>query len=148
MAIPNAPAPEVETIGKELIGAHHHYLQGVEVMFAWRSKAKRNGTKLVGGTARVVRGLQAFLAGREDDFYLIQVAQDVWATLTEEQRKALADHELCHCAEPDFETGALGIIPHDVQEFRSIVERHGLWTQDLTSFARAFEQLALPGTDA
>jgi hypothetical protein len=54
-----------------------------------------------------------------------------WAQLTPPQRIALVDHELAHCEQTDAGWTMAG---HDVEEFRSIVGRWGLWTPDLREF--------------
>lgn len=62
------------------------------------------------------------------------------------QKAALIDHELCHCDYDDVEEVA-GIRGHDVEEFREIIERYGLWRQDLVEIAPAFQravQMGLP----
>ncbi|MEN6507136.1 MAG: putative metallopeptidase [Planctomycetaceae bacterium] len=79
--------------------------------------------------------------------FVILLNEEAWPTLNEKQKLALLDHELCHAAlsmdadgNPkinDRERLVCRTKKHDVEEFRCIVERHGLWTQDLESIARA-----------
>ena len=46
------------------------------------------------------------------------------------RRKALIDHELCHIiANPN--TGSWTTKAHDINEFNEIIERYGLWSNDL-----------------
>ena len=62
-----------------------------------------------------------------------------WSGLTKAQKVALVDHELCHAVQKvskDGESG-YGMRNHDIEEFSEIVQRHGLWTQGLETFAAA-----------
>ncbi len=80
----------------------------------------------------------------------------MYRLLTEEQKKALMDHELCHFSrqyheEPDpnnkgkwiivyedkYEPDSWKIADHDVEEFSQIIERHGLWDKNIEKFAEA-----------
>lgn len=76
-------------------------------------------------------------------FFVIEIASDMWGTddelgnrfgLSDAQRVALVDHELCHCTVN--EDGVPTLLHHDVEEFGQVVERHGLWKPDLAWFAR------------
>jgi hypothetical protein len=70
------------------------------------------------------------------------------------QRTALLDHELCHAAvkldkHGETTVDARGRViyrtrKHDLEEFSSIVERHGLWTSDLERFAAALRKSQEP----
>ena len=70
----------------------------------------------------------------------------------EERMSALLDHELVHCElARDPKTQAIKrdecgnpvyrIRGHDIEEFREIVERHGLWKSDLESFAESIKAI-------
>lgn len=78
------------------------------------------------------------------DFVLVLQRQE-WSRLNDKQRKALIDHELCHCVEVRAKDGLRwGLRGHDLEEFTVIVERHGLWLKDLEWFVRrATPQLSL-----
>lgn len=71
------------------------------------------------------------------DFFLISIWYEGWVNMTPEQRRALIDHELCHCiVEEDEETGntKLGMRGHDIEEFNEIVSRHGFWRPEVQTF--------------
>lgn len=143
-------APEVAAIAEKIIAAHHAHLADVRVEFVFRDKAAKKNGKEVGGTARKVSGLNAFLArdGEQggdysEDFFVIEIAEDIWSELTPHQKQALVDHELMHCTfEIDEKTDALklGIRGHDIEEFAEIVQRHGIWSRDLADFAAATKE--------
>jgi putative metallopeptidase len=164
MAVTYRPAPEVEAIAGPLIEAHHQHLTehgDVRIEYLFRSEATVKGGHVVLGKARKVSGLNAFLAGWDDatdvddeagdevrPFFVIEIAADQWATLTEAQRTALVDHELCHLnVEPTDESVKLTLAGHDLEEFGAVVERHGLWKPAVELFAAACQQLKLPGMD-
>lgn len=134
-------AEEVRDIAEALIPEYHPHLHGETILYVFRSKATERKFKPVLGTARRVSGLNAYLAFQEmgedaEPFYVIEIAEDIWGRLAEAQRVALVDHELSHIG-PD------GMLTHDVEEFRAVVERHGLWMPDLHDFAKAAKSLPL-----
>ncbi|MFP3915863.1 MAG: putative metallopeptidase, partial [Actinomycetota bacterium] len=141
-----APAPEVAKIAEDLIPKHHEHLQGAPILYVFRDVAMVSRGKTIAAKARRVSGLNAFLvavaAGTEDSvdhtFFVMEVAEDWWADASEPQRVALVDHELCHFGIDEEDEGpVLRIRAHDIEEFRSVVRRHGLWNEDVESFAAA-----------
>ena len=155
------PAPEVEELGRKLISTveRHEFLEGVRVEFVFIDKAPRSKGRDVLGRARKIGGLTAFLAGSlvavpdgagflaPDPFFLIEISHDYWIeVLSELQKVALVDHELCHLRVDHDEAGevSLSTCGHDVEEFACVVERHGLWSDGLTGLGRVMsEQLSL-----
>jgi hypothetical protein len=78
------------------------------------------------------------IGARSEEFFVIELSAQHWKELTESQKRALVDHELEHCIADEDDNGnsKLGIAPHDVEEFASVLKRHGLWRSDLRSFAK------------
>lgn len=148
MPVTFQPAPAVERTAEKLIRNHHTNLTDVEIRYVFRSDTANKNGKPVMGTARKVTGLNAYLAqpaGDPDaeDFFVIEISEPSWTVLDAKQREALVDHELCHCTtiyDEDTDTVKLAIRAHDLEEFRVIVERHGLWQPDLEAFARTVVQ--------
>lgn len=74
-------------------------------------------------------------------FGVIEISLDTWGEdvegvrwgLSDEQRVALVDHELCHFH--INEDGELKMRAHTVEEFAEVVKRHGLWKPDVEWFA-------------
>jgi hypothetical protein len=142
-------APVAARIAEHLIGRHHTHLLETPILYVFQDTAAVSKGRIVLAKARKVSGLNAFLAALAagdtvDDpdhdytFFVMEIAADRWAGLTDGQRQALVDHELCHFAVgEDEDTGAaiLWIRGHDVEEFTGVVERHGLWSPDLETFA-------------
>lgn len=69
--------------------------------------------------------------------FAITIHLEAWCKLLASQKKALVDHELCHCFMEFDENNEpkLSMRGHDIEEFADIVARHGLWKQDLEDFA-------------
>lgn len=149
------PASEVRRIAEDLIPKYHADLADVRIDYVFRDAAAKSRGGTVWGKARKIGGLNAYLASIEsdvsdvvdvEDFFVIEIAEDIWATLDTKQRVALVDHELCHFGidyDEKRDEAKLVMRAHDVEEFRDIVERHGLWAEPLTSMAKAMTQQQL-----
>lgn len=147
-------APELMELATPIIEKHHEHLVGCPIRFVWRSPARKMGKKHVAlGTAEVISGRFAWFVMNEEEkelaanfglesprMFWIEISADDWQDLTEPQRLALIDHELCHCGvewtEDDPEP-ELHLIRHDVEEFEAILRRHGAWEVGLERFAAA-----------
>ncbi len=158
MATTFTAAPEVEALARDLIREHHQHLitHGVRVTFLFRDDVQKKAGQEVWGTCQKVSNLNAFLAAGEDDqeegetppFFVIVIARPIWDRATPAQRRALVDHELAHAYAEEDKEGAvrLTVLGHDLEEFRAVVNRHGLWREALKDFAAACEeaQLTIP----
>jgi len=144
MATKYTPASDVRKIAEELIEKYHPHLQDVRIEYVMGDKAPKSSGKEVWGFVRKVGSLPAYLASDDDHkkageveaFFVMVISEPVWEKLNTEKRTALIDHELCHCGvEVDDEgNGKLTLIPHDLEEFTSIVRRYGLWRDDVRDF--------------
>lgn len=148
-----ARVASVTDIGKEVIAAHHPHLTHVRVDFVVRDNTPTANGKERWGSARKIGGLTAFLADSDevgDEFFLIEIAGPVWNTLSSVERRALIDHELCHChvelMDPDDSTSDLKLTlkKHDFEEFNAIIERHGLWRKDAEAMAATIDSVLEP----
>ncbi len=148
-------APAVESLGRELVEAHHQHLQGKPLVFAFAPKSLKVRGRPAAGRAEIISGkAAAFAAGlpeqagpqdAEERFFLITIAYPVWVNLSDARKRALVDHELCHCGLT--EKGGLTIWPHDVEEFRAIIDRHGLWEPGVEKFAESVSAAAQMSLD-
>lgn len=156
-------APEVAAIAADLIATvpRHKNLSEVRIDYLFVDKAPVSHGRVVLGRARKVGGLNAFLAAVGDiaeyrdglgvftepaPFFVIVISHDTWADLKDHQRKALVDHELCHCIGDFNKAGdpVLSMRSHDFEEFAEVIERHGLWSAASTKMGTAVaEQLVL-----
>jgi hypothetical protein len=148
----NRPAEPYEVLEKMMV--HHPDLAGASIALAWREnlQSDKDGHLLLGKCVKA-SDLQRELA--EYDFVIL-LNRDMWQDgFSEEQRCALMDHELCHAtvardkdnvAKRD-ERGRIvwRTRKHDIEEFQSVVERHGCYKSDLDQFARElFKHRATP----
>ena len=79
--------------------------------------------------------------------FLLFVNHKAWEDLPETSRRALIDHELTHCdvsldAQGEVKHDAKGRIcwrirKHDLEDFASVYERHGAWSQPIKDFIEA-----------
>lgn len=141
--------PEADTLVEGLIAAHHRHLLHAQVVCLGKPKAGRSrGRVVLANAKRPTAAMQALVRNSLGSVhYLIEIGLDAWADLTSDCRRILLDHELCHFAGQDLDTGRWGLVGHDVEEFTQIVRRHGLWRPDLQTFGAAVQQLALPFAD-
>lgn len=159
MANEYKPAPEVAEIARQLIArvTQHQPLVDVDITYLFIKDAPKSKGRNVLGRARKVSGLQAWL-GHPDidppsafveptDFFVIEISHNTWRDLDDSQRVALVDHELSHCAvDYDDETGepVLKMRTHDVEEFIGVINRNGLWKEDVQQLGIvSSEQLSL-----
>lgn len=143
------PATIVEPIAEELIAECHPHLKEANILYLFTNQKRKRCDKVVLGTAQKLSALQRYLSGAngatECDF-IILFGRREWADLDDAQRRALVDHELCHCVRVKYDDDGdpvWGLRAHDVEEFREVIERHGLWKSDLKEFAPAL-QMKLP----
>lgn len=132
-----------------LVEEHHEELEQAKarIMLAWALnwKADADGNRKL-GRCKKASDLDRELAAWD---FVILLNQS-WvedAEVTEAQRAALIDHELCHATtrvdkngEPIVDERGRTVFrmrKHDLEEFSEIVQRHGLWKKDLENMARA-----------
>lgn len=127
-------AESVETMAQQIIPVYHPHLATARISFTFVDKGSMKNGRPVLGSAKKVSGQVQFLLERD---FLIEVAADHWHTLADTQRRALVDHLLERCyGEEDEKTGDMKWKTRepDVQEFSTILRRHGAWTVDLAGF--------------
>lgn len=146
-----AVAQEAKLLGDEMIPKYHPHLETVRVEYVFNEAPMKAKGKELFARAKKKSGLDAFLFAppTEDDpkpFFVIEINKQAWDVLNKKQKRALVDHELCHCLW-DVEKG-LYMRTHDVEEFSEIIKRHGLWQPDVQLFAeiavKHVKQLELP----
>ncbi len=144
---------DLAPLGRQLIEKYHWHLMEFPVRFCWRSRSRTRHKNTVLATAEIVRGrfanfvmteAEKAMKGQERGcaMFWIEVARDQWEYLDDAQRYALLDHELCHCIIEENEDGdeVMAMVGHDLEEFRAIVQRHGLWLDDVKSFAEVIKK--------
>lgn len=121
-----------EAIATILIPVFHSHLRPKRFAFLWKEEMARRGSTVLGKAATASGQVKFF--GEVD--YVLVFNWVAWGQLTPRQRVALVDHELLHCA-VDPENDKPKLRGHDVEEFRDIIERWGLWKPDLKEFGDA-----------
>ena len=137
---------EISETADEIIAAHHPHLDEASILFLFKDKASKKAGKLTAGTASRMTPKENAIAGGDTYAFKIVLAFDLWTLNGEAWRKALIDHELCHCYgewDEDEETMKWSLRTHDIEEFAEIVERHGLWKHDVQTFVERVGQLEL-----
>lgn len=148
---------EGERIAGELIEKYHPHLRGVKIAYLFKAKpmevAVEEHTPVDAPRPKPRKAKKAthrwiakcsLVSGKyrllfTDDFkFIITADQEIWDELTEAQRVAVMDHELEHAKFDD--DGKPRLKRHDIQDFRSTVERHGLYMNDVRAFYEACER--------
>ena len=126
----------------QLQDKYHAHLAEARIAIVWRLEvtAGRDG-KFVLGWAKKATDLDREFS--EHDLLVI-LNRDAWDDLSLAQREALIDHELSHFAVIEKEGAPVRdergrvcyrLRKHDLEEFRDVVARHGLYLQDVVEFA-------------
>lgn len=126
-------APEsVIDLAQELIRLFHPDLMEARIGFLMRTKPSSSQGRRVLAKAEKIGEKHKLLLDLD---FLIWIDEEEWTRLGDEQRRALVDHELCHCDYNSSE-GKASIRGHDVEEFATIIERYGAWNPALLEFTR------------
>jgi hypothetical protein len=140
-------------IVNELVEAYHDDLRDARIALAWNLSWQPDvDGRVILGKCRKASDLDRELVAYD---FVIILRKEFFEnpTVTDQQRRALLDHELCHGAltfdargEPlEDERGrkVYRIRRHDLEEFSAIAERYGCWKKDLEAFATALEKANL-----
>lgn len=125
-------------LARDIIREHHVHLLEAKVAFIYRSEPQKSAGKYVLGHAeKVSEKMKTFI----DFDFVIWISQPNFERMEGDQQRALVDHQLCHCG-----TGENGwmIKHHDFEEFIKIIERHGMWSNDLQWAGKAFQEAKQP----
>jgi hypothetical protein len=139
-------APEIQEMAARLIDNIHTHLAEAKIKYLFRTGKWELRGKTLYGRAEKVSAKWKYLT--EFDF-VVTINRDIWFVNKPEIRQAILDHELTHCArgEDDKQGNPKWyIMPHTVEDFVSIIQRHGLWTNELKNVVKAnqeYEQLSL-----
>lgn len=124
----------------------HSDVADAEIALAWRTNLKpdKDGNLILGKCVKA-SDLQREFSNYD---FVILLNREVWedAEFTDDKKRALVDHELCHAAASTDEDGikwdergrrVWRCRKHDIEEFYAIVQRHGCYKRDLELFAEA-----------
>ena len=120
---------------RALIEQFHKHLVEARIRYIWNmSDSMEQGGRKVGATAEKLTGKLKLFA---DADFIVTIHNGTWEAMDEKARCALLDHELCHCGPK--KDGVWSFKSHDLEEFRDVVLRHGLWDQSLVEVGRAIK---------
>jgi hypothetical protein len=138
----------------QLVASYHEDLIDARIALAWCTSWKPDvDGKVTLGKCKKTSDLDREFA---DYDFIILIRRSFWRDdrVTNDQRLALLDHELCHAAikrdpngEPmEDERGrhVYRVRKHDIEEFTDIVRRHGCYKADLEEFAAALRKSGVP----
>lgn len=138
-----ASGSDVRALARRLIELLHPHLHGIRVEYVFVSKPPIVNGQELAGRARIVSGLNAYLAredaeyeGEAERFFCIEISIQHWMRFDERQRIALVNHELKHCGWDD-ELETLKIVPHDIEAFDDDARLFGEWLPQFTNFKNA-----------
>ena len=131
-------APEIEAIAEKLIEMFKPELEGFEIRYVFNSENPKLGGEEKTALARKIVGLNAYLAGEPEGFFVLEFGRPAFEELTEAQLIAVTHHELCHFGISD--EGNLAILGHDIEEFSEVVKIHGAYDLNLMIFSESLEK--------
>jgi len=133
-----------------LIEEHHEHLTNARIALAWNLTWQPDvDGRCTLGKCKRASDLDRELAPYD---FVIMLRHEFFENpeVTDAQRLALIDHELCHAEvaledndEPKVDTKGRTVYrirKHDIEEFSSVVARHGIWRRDIEDFAAMLER--------
>jgi len=123
----------------------HAHLKGQVIFLVTDRMSGEIGGKASAAGGKLLAAIQSYHPDI-DLGWIITLSLERWNEMTEAERRALLDHEMCHCKRDEKFKPI--IAPHDVEEFGACVQRNGLWTDHLRKFGRTIEQLELFAAEA
>lgn len=128
----------VLSLANELVREYHPELLPANILFLFRSEPSQSGGRLILGKASKVSSQMKVLL--DDADFLIWLSKPDWEAKSDDLRRPLLDHLLEHCT-IDEVSGNCIIRNPEINEFRSIINRHGLWSFELVRIGEVFKNL-------
>ena len=138
----------------DLVTQHHEEIRDARIALAWALSWKPDvDGRVVLGKCKKASELDRELAAFD---FIILLNRKFWQDfeVTDHQRRALLDHELCHAAvsydkdgEPVVDERGRKVYrtrKHDIEEFTAIVSRYGCYKRDLEQFAASLRRREIP----
>jgi hypothetical protein len=134
----------------ELLEAHHQEVLDARFALAWHTGWKPDDDgRLTLGMCQKASDLSREIHDAAAYDFVILLNQNFYddELVTDTQRRAVLDHELCHASvkldghgDPVIdERGRIQyrIRKHDLEEFSTIAQRYGCWKRDIETFAQS-----------
>lgn len=135
-------AESVEEIAKKLIREHHTELVNTKIAYLYKNKPiKAKGREVIAFVSKCSGIVKAI---SKVDVVMI-VSYPAFQPLNDSHKLAVIDHELTHLLIEEDSTGApkVRMLAHDVEEFSAIIERHGLYQEDLVRLGRVIQTVTV-----
>ena len=121
----------VYTVMAEVINEYHSNLRNCKIKCLFYDKPRKRAGKIILATAEAVSAKYNYLTGID---FIISIYDEAWEVMADQEKTALLDHELNHCSVGENKDGepVYTIVPHDVEDFRVIIERYGAdWADNI-----------------
>jgi hypothetical protein len=122
---------DVYGVMAELLNEYHSSLLNCKIKCLFYDKPRKRSSKIILATAEAVSAKYSYLTGLN---FIISVYDEAWEVMVDQEKRALLDHELNHCFIGEDKDGepVYKIIPHDVEDFRVIIDRYGAgWADNI-----------------
>jgi hypothetical protein len=143
MTIEYAIAESVAQFATNLIASQHPHLATANIDYLFVDKEMKSKGRPLYGKVSCPGPLLKFYTERD---FIVEVSGPSWNELTAAQRNALVDHLLERCGgEEDEDSGEMKwkLREPDVQEFGTILHRHGVWHDGLKDFVQVAQTINL-----
>jgi predicted metallopeptidase len=132
----------IEKMAKDLIREHHPELVSLDIVYLWSNRNMQKGGKEIIAKICKASALIKSLTGHD---VIVIASYPQFQSLTDKQKRACIDHELCHVLIDEDVAGTpkVKIVAHDVEEFGAVIERHGLYMSDLTMLGRVVRKVLI-----
>ena len=127
--------PEAMELAAGVISQWHEHLTNVTIAYLSVEEMKTRNVETWAKIRKASPVEQALSPGTD---LILVVNETVWGELSKAQRIALLDHEFCHAAW-DSEKGEIKMAHHDLEEFNTVVRRHGYWRESIKLFGEQLE---------
>lgn len=122
---------DVYSVMAEIINEYHSSLRNCNIKLLFYDKPRKRSGKLILATAEAVSAKYNYLTNID---FIISIYGAVWEVIADQEKRALVDHELNHCFIGENKDGepVYTILPHDVEDFRVIIDRYGAdWADNI-----------------
>lgn len=135
-------AETVEELAKELIRDYHTHLINKKIKYLFVNKPIKRQGQIVAATAEKISKKVAAISDNIE--FLIVVSYPIYNDLSDELKRYVIDHELSHCfiddPNDDGEEKNM-LLPHDFEDFISIVERYGPIREEIRKLNEVLKEL-------
>lgn len=126
-----------EAIGAVLVKKLHLHLRDYRILYLFREKIKSRDRIVLGKASKADPKLAFFT----DATFVMEINHECWWGSPADAKVALIDHELSHFGidiDDDGEKAPI-LLHHDIEEFARIIERWGLWKNDVRRLAEVIQ---------